>query len=143
MPIDKSNSKPWVKVTVWVLTFCLIFAFMGTGVWFLIANGRYLFSGETAADQQQQEPTDEQYIAAFEQQIADLEAQLAKEESAETKSTLAGYSAYYASWLFNRGDRADFEHAIQLLERAIELDPETQGENAQSLIDQIRSAMTN
>jgi len=142
MPIDKKNSKPWVKVTVWILTFCLIFAFMGTGVWYLIAYGSYLFSTETVEQQAQEEPTDEQYVAYFEEQIAQLEADFKDDPSDETRSTLAGMNLYYAQWLHSRGDSADFSRAIELLERAIELDPATHSESGSSLIDQIRSEMS-
>jgi len=142
MPIDKSNAKPWVKITVWVLTFALTFAFMGIGITYLIANWSYLFSAQNS-QQQQQEPqyTDAQYIAAYEQQIADLEKRIVDDPSQENIQYLAGMNASYAAWLYQRGDVADFEHAITLVERAIELDPETHEENGRLFIEQLQNAL--
>lgn len=143
MAIDKSNSKPWVKTTVWILTIALTFSFMGIGVTYLIANWRYLFGSSTyeqdveAYQQQQAEPTDEEYIYAYESQIADLESQFASDPTDQVREYLAGMSAGYAAWLYNRGDVEDFPRAIELIERAIELDPDNHETNGRQFIDQM------
>jgi len=152
MAIDKSNSKPWVKVTVWVLTGALMFAFMGTGVWFLIANAGYLFSTQTYDDalqeyQNQQlnesEVGDEDIMLAYEQQIETLEAELKTgSANSETENLLAGMSASYAAWIYQRGDATEFPRGIELMERAIELDPETHEGSGALLIEQMKSALS-
>ncbi|MCL2818746.1 MAG: hypothetical protein FWD41_03375 [Actinomycetia bacterium] len=138
MAIDKSNSKPWVKITVWILTGALMFAFMGTGVWYLIANGKYLFSTESY-----HEPTDEAQVSdddmirAYEEQIAGLEKEVA--DGADDKAALlAGMNASYAAWIYQRGNVADFPYAITLVKRAIELDPETHASEGQAFIDMLQ-----
>ncbi|MCL2491240.1 MAG: hypothetical protein FWE87_00565 [Coriobacteriia bacterium] len=146
MAIDKSNSKPWVKITVWVLTIALMFAFMGTGVWFLIANAGYLFSTDhydesQTSPQEEYEVSDEDMIRAYEQQIDSLEIEVAAGATAEKQELLAGMSASYAYWLYQRGDVADFGRAIELLERAIELDPANHQESGDILIGQLQGAL--
>jgi cytochrome c-type biogenesis protein CcmH/NrfG len=147
MAIDKSNSKPWVKVTVWVLTFGLMFAFMGMGITYLIANWSYLFSSDTVLSQleaeQQVEYTNEEMIEAYETQIKTYEDRHAEDPSEEdTTMYLAGLSASYAQWIYEQNDTSRFPQAIELLERAIELDAENQEEFARELMDKLKQKVS-
>jgi len=133
MAIDKSNSKPWVKVTVWILVFGLMFAFMGTGVWILIDQWSYWFGNATSPyEQSYQQPDDwvepeytpDEEREAYESQLMVLEQQFADDPSDDVAERLAGMSASYGAWIMNSEGDIDYSRAIALFERALELDTE-------------------
>jgi len=149
MAIDKSNSKPWVKVTVWVLTISLMFAFTAGGLiyfYYMVRDSAYMRGSNSI--QQQFTPTedaqvsDDEIRAAYEAQIAQYETAYKQDESDTDRENLAAMSASYGSWLYQRGNVADYPQALQLFERALELDPDQQGEGARQFIDQIKAEMS-
>jgi tetratricopeptide (TPR) repeat protein len=144
MAIDKSNSKPWVKVTVWILTFALVFAFMGTGVWLLIANWGYWFGSNDVVQSQSPEDyeIDEEALReAYETQLGIYEKAYEDDPNPENAKQLADSSAYLGYLLYETGDTTELPRARDLFNRAIELDPEGYTETAQEIIDYINQAL--
>jgi tetratricopeptide (TPR) repeat protein len=146
MAIDKSNSKPWVKITVWILTFGLMFAFMGMGVTYLIANWDWLFSNDTLYSQmetqQQAEQTFDEQIALVKADLDTLEAQYAENNSDDTAALIASYSAYLAQLIYERGNTSEFTQAIGYLEKAIEIDAQTYEESAAELMSYLKQGVS-
>ena len=147
MPIDKSNSKPWVKVTVWVLTFALIFAFMGTSVWLSIDKWDYWFTSAgtqtaepgTPADQMSYD--DAEMRAAYQAQVDEYERRFAEDDSDENRVNVANMNAAFGAWLFRRGVITEYPFAISLFERAADLDPDGQRDMANLFINQMNLEM--
>lgn len=143
MAIDKAHSKPWVKVTVWILTLALIFAFLGAGI--LAIDWKALFGNNAVqAPQGQDQETDNEFLDQYYASILESyeTSHTANPDDAELTKGLAQFSAEYGSWLYQvKGNDADYPRAITLLQRAIELDPEGQSDKAQTLIDQIQTKL--
>jgi len=147
MAIDKSNSKPWVKVTVWVLTISLLFAFTAGGLiyfYFMILDSDYMRGSNSVNQSQMYEGpqiNDDELRLAYEAQIAQYEAALEEDDSDTNRQNLAEMSVGFGSWLYQGGNVADYPTALKLFERALELDEAGQGLLAQQFIDQIKLEM--
>ena len=143
MAIDKKNSKPWVKITVWILTFSLMFAFMGSGVLITIQQWDNWFGTNNVNQAQMvnETPDQDEIKRTYEWQLEIYENLYAEDPTDENRDNFAIMSASYGVWLYESGDIADYPEALDLLERSIELNPDVFGDEAQQVIDSIKSEL--
>lgn len=129
MAIDKEHSPQWVKITVWVLVFTLVFVWLGAGIFSLFDKNNQPTTQtpvtQTAA--QKVEAINAQYTA----QVTTLEGVL--KTKPEDKDTLVSLAQAYMDWgtnLMQSGDAsatagsgAKFASSVSIWEKAYKLDP--------------------
>lgn len=129
MAIDKEHSPQWVKITVWVLVFTLVFVWLGAGIFSLFDTNNQPVS-QTPVEQtaaQKVEAINAQYSA----QVAALEGVL--KEKPEDKDTLVSLAGAYMDWgtnLMQSGDASataaggtKLISSLPIWEKAYKLDP--------------------
>ena len=117
MGIDKAHSRPWVKITVWTLTGALIVAWLGGGI-------MYLIMGDTPPPAIDAIDV-EQLNLVYGEAVTSLEASRAADpDDLDVARQLASYYASWAQQLYETGDVANYPHAIELIEKAMDLEPE-------------------